>query len=97
MRLNYFGSFFECHLDAVGDDAIGTCDLPIDGDAEVTVDLEGAYNFNDTWEVVLGARNAFDSFPDNHAWAGIAGATYPPTAPNGFTGGSYYLKVKAEF
>jgi iron complex outermembrane receptor protein len=95
-RLNYFGSFFECHLDAVGDDA-GTCDLPIDGDAEVTIDLEGAYNFNDTWEVVLGARNAFDSFPDNHAWAGIAGATYPPTAPNGFTGGSYYLKVKAEF
>ena len=96
-RLNYFGSMFECHLDAVGDDAVGTCDLPLDVSSEVTVDLEGAYNFNDNWEIVLGARNAFDSFPDKNVWAGVAGATYPPTAPNGFTGGSYYLKVKADF
>ena len=96
-RLNYFGSMFECHLDAVGSDAVGTCDLPLDVGSEITVDLEGAYSFNDNWEVVLGARNAFDSFPDKNVWAGVAGATYPPTAPNGFTGGSYYLKVKAEF
>jgi len=96
-RLNYFGSFWECHLDAVGDDAVGTCDLPVDADAEVTVDLEGAYSFNENWEVVLGARNAFDSTPDNNPFAGVAGSTYPPTAPNGFNGGSYYLKVKAEF
>ncbi len=96
-RLNYFGSFWECHLDAVGSDAIGTCDLPIDADAEVTVDLEGAYRFQDNWEIVLGARNAFDSTPDDNPYAGVVGAQYPPTAPNGFNGGSYYLKVKAEF
>lgn len=96
-RLNYFGSFFECHLDAVGGDSIGTCDLPINGGSEMTVDLEGAYSFGENWEFVLGARNAFDSTPDKHSFAGIAGSTYPPTAPNGFTGGSYYLKVKAEF
>jgi iron complex outermembrane receptor protein len=96
-RLNYFGSFFECHLDAVGDDAVGTCDLPVDAGSEMTVDLEGAYSFNENWEVVLGARNAFDSTPEDNPFAGVAGATYLPTAPNGFTGGSYYLKVKAEF
>ncbi|MGI9236351.1 MAG: TonB-dependent receptor plug domain-containing protein [Woeseiaceae bacterium] len=96
-RLNYFGSFWECHLDAVGSDAVGSCDLPVNADAEITVDLEGAYSFNENWEVVLGARNAFDSTPDNNPFAGVAGATHPPTAPNGFNGGSYYLKVKAEF
>ena len=63
----------------------------------MTIDLEGAYRFQDNWEIVLGARNAFDSTPDDNPFAGIVGAQYPPTAPNGFNGGSYYLKVKAEF
>lgn len=96
-RLNYYGDFFECHLDAVGGDAVGTCDLPVDGGSEITVDLEGAYSFGENWEFVLGARNAFDSTPEKNPFAGVAGATYLPTAPSGFTGGSYYLKVKAEF
>lgn len=96
-RLNYFGKIWECHLDAVGSDAIGTCDLPAPAGSEITVDLEGAYSFGENWEFVLGARNAFDSFPDDNPFAGVAGSTYPPTAPNGFNGGSYYLKVKAEF
>ncbi|MFK8015802.1 MAG: TonB-dependent receptor plug domain-containing protein [Gammaproteobacteria bacterium] len=97
VRMNYFGSFFECHLDAVGGDEIGTCDLPADGDAEVTFDLEGAYRFADKYEVTLGARNAFDSYPDDNPYSGIVGAEYLPTSPNGFTGGSYYLRFKADF
>ncbi|MEO1574102.1 MAG: TonB-dependent receptor [Pseudomonadota bacterium] len=97
-RLNFFGEFFECHLDAVGGDAIGTCDLPVEADSEWTVDLEGAYRFgDDRFEVVLGARNAFDSYPDDNPFAGIVGARYLPTAPNGFNGGSYYLKFRTDF
>lgn len=96
-RVNYFGSFFECHLDAVGSDAIGTCDLPIDSGSEVTVDVEGAFRITENFEVVIGARNLFDSTPDTNPFAGIVGAALPPTAPNGFNGGSYYLKVKADF
>lgn len=96
-RLNYFGSFFECHLDAVGSDAIGTCDLPIDAGSEITVDLEGGYKFGENWEFILGARNAFDSTPDDNPFAGVVGAKYPVTAPNGFNGGSYYLKLRGNF
>lgn len=96
-RVNYFGSFFECHVDAVGEDAIGTCDLPIDAGSEITVDLEGAYSFSENLEFVIGARNAFDSTPDNNPFAGVVGAQYPVTAPNGFNGGSYYFKVRATF
>lgn len=96
-RVNYFGSYFECHLDAVGSDAIGTCDLPIDAGSEVTVDLEGGYRFQDRWEVILGARNAFDSTPDANPYAGIVGSRYPAIAPNGFNGGSYYLGLRADF
>jgi len=96
-RVNYFGSFFECHLDAVGNDAIGTCDLPIDSGSEVTIDVEGAFRITENFEVVIGARNLFDSTPDANPFAGIVGAALPPTAPNGFNGGSYYLKVKADF
>jgi iron complex outermembrane receptor protein len=97
VRVNYFGSFFECHLDAVGSDSIGTCDLPIDAGDEITVDLEGAYRIGGSWEILIGARNAFDSTPDANPYAGIVGAQYPVTAPNGFNGGSYYLGLRADF
>ena len=97
-RVNYFGSFFECHLDSVNDDeAAGGCDLPIDAGSQVTVDLEAGWQINDNFEVSVGARNAFDSDPDANPFAGIVGAAFPTTAPNGFNGGSYYFRVRAEF
>ena len=96
-RVNYFDSFFECHLDAVGSDAIGSCDLPVNADSQVTLDVEGAYRFADIFEVTVGARNAFDSDPDRNPFAGIAGSEFLPTSPNGFNGGSYYLRLKADF
>ncbi|MEO0423131.1 MAG: TonB-dependent receptor [Pseudomonadota bacterium] len=99
VRLNYWGEFFECHLDATNDDpALGGCDLPIDSDAIVTVDMEAAATmFDNRIEVVLGAQNVFDTFPDENPFAGIVGALYPTTSPSGFFGGLWYLKLRGQF
>ena len=90
MRANYYGSFFEDHLDS------GLA-LPIDGASQLTFDVEMGYQVIDNIEVIAGARNVFNSFPTENPFVGVAGATYAVTAPGGFTGGSYYFKVRAEF
>ncbi len=84
-RLNYYGSIFEDHLDS---------GLPIEQvGSEFTVDLEAAYNVSDALTVTLGAKNAFDEYPDeNTEWKGIAGSLYPTTSPIGINGGFYYLR-----
>ena len=84
-RLNYFGSIYEDHLDSA---------LPIDKvGSEITVDLEMAYNFTEELTVTVGAKNAFDEYPDeNTQYAGIAGSLYPTTSPIGINGGFYYLR-----
>lgn len=84
-RLNYYGSIFEDHLDS---------ELPIDKvGSEFTVDLEAAYSFTEQFTVTVGAKNAFDEYPDeNTQYAGIAGSLYPTTSPIGINGGFYYLR-----
>ena len=84
-RLNYYGSIFEDHLDSA---------LPIDKvGSEFTVDLEVAYNFTEELTVTVGAKNAFDEYPDeNTQYAGIAGSLYPTTSPIGINGGFYYIR-----
>ena len=88
-RLNYFGEFYEAHLDD------GT--LPINADAQVTFDVEAGYAFDNGFEVIGGVQNLFDSYPTDNPWAGIVGSKYPATAPNGFAGGTYYLRVRKSF
>jgi iron complex outermembrane receptor protein len=85
LRINYFGEYFEAHLDD------GT--LPIEAGAEYTVDFEAGYNFTDSISVTLGAANVFDEYPDVNPWAGIVGAQYPTTSPMGFNGGFWYLRA----
>ena len=84
-RVNYFGDYYEAHLDD------GT--LPIEAGAEITVDLEGGYNFTDNFSVTLGASNIFDEVPDVNPWRGVVGALYPVTSPMGFNGGFWYLRA----
>jgi len=96
-RVNFFGDFFECHLDAVNNDPTSGCDLPIDGDLQVSVDLEAGVTLYDRFTLAVGARNAFDSDPTSNPFSGIVGARFPTTAPNGFNGGSYYVRLRAEF
>lgn len=83
-RVNYYGSFWEAHLD--------DGDLGLDEGSAVTVDLEFGYTFADSFEVVVGAQNAFNKYPDKNRYGGIAGAAYPTTTPYGFNGGLYYLR-----
>ncbi len=85
VRANYYGEFFEDHLDA-------NLAFPIDGSAEITVDMEIGRMLGENFEVVLGAQNLFDNYPDDNPFATVVGAAYPVTAPGGFNGGSYYLK-----
>jgi iron complex outermembrane receptor protein len=90
-RMNYFGSIFEDHLDSA---------LPIDKvGSEITFDFEVAYNFTEEFTLTVGARNAFDEYPDENntdaggiTYAQIAGSAYPTTSPIGINGGFYYLR-----
>ena len=84
-RVNYFGEYFEAHLDD------GT--LPIEVGSAVTVDAELGFNFTDSLSVTLGAQNLFDEFPDDNPWSDIVGAVYPVTSPMGFNGGFWYLRA----
>ncbi len=85
LRVNYYGDYFEAHLDD------GT--LPIEAGAETTVDAELGYNFTDNLSVVLGGQNIFDEEPDLNPWATIVGAQFPVTSPMGFNGGFWYLRA----
>ena len=89
LRANYYGSFYEAHLDD------GT--LPIDAGARVTFDAEIGYEVIDGLEIAAGAQNLFDTYPTRNPWAGIAGAEYAVTSPFGFNGGSYYLRARFQF
>ncbi|AFT73824.1 TonB-dependent receptor plug domain-containing protein [Alteromonas macleodii] len=90
-RMNYYGSIFEDHLDSA---------LPIDKvGSEITFDFEVAYNFTEDFTVTVGAKNAFDEYPDENntdaggiTYAQIAGSAYPTTSPIGINGGFYYLR-----
>jgi iron complex outermembrane recepter protein len=96
-RVNYFGEFFECHLDAYNAVATDGCDLPYNGDAQVTVDLELGFNITEQTQIAIGAQNAFDSYPDENPFGGVAGSAYPQYGPAGFNGGFYYVRTRARF
>ena len=59
------------------------------------LDLEGAYQINDSWSVVLGAQNVTDETPDENpgAAAGV-GNRYSQFSPFGFNGAYWYLRVR---
>ena len=87
--MNYHDDYFEAHLDSG--------ELPIEPGSEITVDVEFGYTFDDRYDIVIGAANVFDSFPDENPFSGTAGSKYPATAPFGFSGGQYYLRARYDF
>ena len=62
--------------------------------AEINIDAEVGYQLTDQVELIVGANNVFDNFPDENPNARSLGQLYPESAPSGFTGGSYYLKAR---
>lgn len=89
VRVNYYGSFFEDHLDDGG--------LPIYGESGVTVDAEVGMRFASGLYFSVGAQNLFDKVPEENPWGFIAGARYPVHTPYGFNGGFYYARVGFRF
>lgn len=89
LRANYFGKYFEAHLE---DDT-----LPINAKAKMTVDAEIGYEPLDNLEIAVGAQNLFDTYPTLNPWAGIVGANYGERSPFGFNGGSWYVRANAKF
>lgn len=66
----------------------------------VMVDLEAAYDLSDAVTISLGARNAFDAYPDKADYARIGdsccGRVYRSDSVVDWQGGYYYLKFKAD-
>jgi iron complex outermembrane receptor protein len=89
LRLNYYGSFFEDHLDDGG--------LPIYEGSAFTLDADVGWKFASGLYFNIGAQNITDEVPDENPWGFIAGARYPVHTPYGFNGGFYYARVGFDF
>lgn len=91
LRLNYYGKYYEDHVDAGGG-------LDIYPGAETTVDLEFAYDFSQNFTAALGGKNVFDNRPDENPFgSAVVGSQYPPTSPMGVNGGFYYVRAQYKF
>ena len=88
-RLNFHGGYSEAHANDGS--------RWIEAGGEVTLDLEVGYSVAGNWEIVAGAANLFDNFPDRNPYADVVGSKYPTTAPFGMSGGQYYLKMRYGF
>ena len=85
VRANYFGKWED-----VGN-GNGTQGAEILIDAEIGVEVvEGT-------EIIVGANNLFDNFPDENPDALALGQLYPEASPSGFNGGAYYAKLRYIF
>ena len=62
-------------------------------DPKFLVDLEASYDVNESFTVLAGAQNAFDTYPEKNPAGEVAGLIYPESSPFGFNGGYYYVRA----
>ena len=89
VRLNYFGSYSETHVDDL--------ELLIHPGDEITFDVEISHLLMNSVELSVGAENIFNNFPDRNPYAGIVGSKYPESSPMGLAGGFYYGRLRYLF
>jgi iron complex outermembrane recepter protein len=96
IRVNYYGKAYESLFN---DDT-----LPVVTPSLFSVDAEVGLKFADMFRVSAGAKNLFDKYPqqwqignDTGRNGGYLGAIYPLNHPGGFNGGSYYIRLSADF
>ena len=65
--------------------------------SQIIVDAEIGAEVMDGVEIMVGANNLFDSYPDENPGQGGSGQLYPESAPAGFNGGQYYIKARYTF
>ncbi|MEM7728643.1 MAG: TonB-dependent receptor [Pseudomonadota bacterium] len=86
LRANYFSGW---------DDTV--FGVPDQG-AEVLIDAEVGFEAMDGVELIVGANNLFDNFPDeSQGLAPVFGQVYPDFSPSGFIGGQWYTKLRVTF
>ena len=92
-RLNYFGGWYDY------DSGFAEVYLPSGGieqgffDGKPIVDLEGSIDLVGGATLVVGAQNAFNTYPDVSARAMSVGEKYSEYTPWGFNGAFYYGKL----
>ncbi len=85
VRANYYGGWDDT---GNGVNGIG---------AEVLLDVQVAYQFNDSTEFVLGVDNLLDTYPEENPGAGGSGQLYSEASPFGFNGGTWYLQARVTY
>jgi len=88
IRANYFGGFFEDHLDS-------NLAFPIEAGDEFTFDVQVGFDITDNFRVAAGIDNFLNNFPDENPFSGVVGSRFPVTSPFGIAGGFYYLRLTA--
>ena len=96
LRFNYYDEAYESLFNSGG--------LPVVTDSLILVDAEASWQLSDKYQLSIGAKNLFDEYPDEWTTQGFTGrdggflgAIYPLNHPAGLGGGSYYLRLKADF
>lgn len=89
-RANYYGSFYEDHLDA-------SAGLDIGGEDMVTLDAELSWMLSERWTLAAGAVNLTDERPSLNPYRERVGALYPPTSPAGINGAFFYAQAQWQF
>ncbi len=84
LRANYYGPWY--------DSGNG-----FDAGSQFTVDAELGAEVYEGMELIIGAANLLDSYPDENPGQGGSGQLYPEAAPAGFAGGQYYVKARYTF
>ena len=65
--------------------------------AEILIDAELGLALGERTELIVGANNILDNYPDENPDALALGQLYPEASPAGFNGGSYYTKLRLTF
>lgn len=99
-RLKYIGSHYDERGNISGTSSLGASQ---EVNPVTYVDIELAYNIDDSWLVALGGSNIFDEFPNTiENEDGVAnrisvGLPYPRRSVANYEGGSWYAKVQYTF
>ena len=91
-RVNHYGDVYEHLFNDEG--------TPVSTDSMAVMDLEVSRKLWSGYTLAVGVKNVFDSVPDKHQFAGLAGYAgldFPANNPSGFNGGSYYLRLTGEW
>lgn len=94
-RGRYFGEYSQAQRPSSGTSIDGSIFESQTFDPELYVDLEAQYQFNERFRFTLGARNAFDEYPDEIglSQAATRGRIYNSGSLVPWAGGYYYGRV----